>query len=135
MASSEGISLIATLAIARAPGDRSASHTLEGALSSWRNYHLSALRKPLLHVLREKKLPHITVHGLRRTMNNLVRKQAPGIVTRSIMGHVSEVMTNHYSIADSAEKKAAVAAVVQLIRGSSGGPSAEAPKEEVRKAE
>ena len=32
------------------------------------------------------------------------------------MGHVSEVMTNHYSVVAAAEKKAAVAAVVQLVR-------------------
>ena len=36
--------------------------------------------------------------GLRRTLNNFIRKDAPGIVTRSIMKHVSEVMTNHYSM-------------------------------------
>ena len=38
------------------------------------------------------------VGPLRRTLNNFIRKDAPGIVTRSIMGHVSEVMTNHYSV-------------------------------------
>ena len=96
-----------------------------------------ALRKPLMHVLAEKKLPRITVHGLRRTLNNFVRQHAPGIVTRSIMGHVSEVMTNHYSIAGAEEKKAAVAAVVQLVRGSggpSGGPSANETDLQERKA-
>ena len=43
-------------------------------------------------------------------------RPGPGIVTRSIMGHVSEVMTNHYSMADATEKAAAVAAVFELVR-------------------
>jgi hypothetical protein len=54
------------------------------------------------------------------------------------MGHVSEIMTNHYSVAGADEKKKAVAAVVQLVRapasGPSGGPSSTAPEERERKA-
>jgi integrase len=90
-------------------------------------YHSpTAMRFPLANVLEKKKLPRITVHGLRRTFNNLVRQQAPGIVTRSIMGHVSEIMTSHYSIAGADEKKKAVAAVFEMVRADnlpSGGPS------------
>lgn len=95
------------------------------------------LRKPLRKVLSKKKLPKITVHGLRRTLNNFIRKDAPGIVTRAIMGHVSEVMTNHYSVVNAEEKKAAVAAVVQLVRssGPSGGPREVPAEERAEKAE
>jgi len=39
-----------------------------------------------------------TALSSRARLNNFIRKDAPGIVTRSIMSHVSEVMTNHYSI-------------------------------------
>ncbi len=44
----------------------------------------------------------VTVHGLRRTFNNLSRQIAGNIVTRAITAHVTEEMTEH--LGDSAEK-------------------------------
>jgi integrase len=117
------------------PGLRTSNLVFPSKVGTY--YKTGILRKPLRNVLSKKNLPKITVHGLRRTLNNFIRKDAPGIVTRSIMGHVSEVMTNHYSIVNADEKKAAVAAVVQLVRssGPSGGPRADRAEEENEKAE
>ena len=57
----------------------------------------------------------LSVHGLRRTFNNLSRQQVAGnIVTRAITGHVTEEMTEHYSHVDRAEKLCAADQVVAL---------------------
>lgn len=61
-------------------------------------------------------LPHFTVHGLRRTMNNLLRQSASNEVTKSITGHVTDRMLEHYSTVSSDEKARAVAGVLQLVR-------------------
>jgi integrase len=58
-----------------------------------------------------------TVHGLRRSFNNALRKRASGIVTRAIVGHVSEEMTEHYSHVDRQEKADAAAEVARLVLG------------------
>ena len=44
-------------------------------------------------------------------------------MTRAILGHVSEIMSNHYSVAGADEKKKAVAAVVKLVHSTASGPS------------
>ncbi len=57
-----------------------------------------------------------TVHGLRRTFNDLMRRAgADGIVTRALTGHVTEGMTAHYSTVGFDEKQAAVAGVLSLV--------------------
>jgi len=57
-----------------------------------------------------------TVHGLRRTFNDLTRRAgADGIVTRALTGHVTEGMTAHYSTVGLDEKRAAVAGVLNLV--------------------
>jgi integrase len=57
-----------------------------------------------------------TVHGLRRTFNDLTRRAgADGIVTRALTGHVTESMTAHYSTVGLDEKRAAVDGVVRLV--------------------
>lgn len=57
-----------------------------------------------------------TVHGLRRTFNDLTRRAgADGIVTRALTGHVTEAMTAHYSTVGLDEKREAVAGVVRLV--------------------
>lgn len=63
-------------------------------------------------------------HGLRRTWNNIARRLAPGMVVRSMIGHGSEAMTEHYSLIDDAEKRATAEAVVARIR--SAGPRQQA---------
>ena len=58
-----------------------------------------------------------TVQGLRRTFNDLTRRaQVDPIAIRSITGHVTEDMREHYSTVNLDEKRRAVAAVVQRIR-------------------
>ena len=57
-----------------------------------------------------------TTHGLRRTWNNIARKHAEGMVVRSIVGHADEAMTEHYSIVDSDEKRAAAEAVAEHLK-------------------
>lgn len=91
------------------------------------------VRKPLLKVLDALNavdadgVDHLTVHGLRRTMNNLLRQVTHGEVVRAVTGHVTERMTEHCSHVGQSEKAAAVAQVVSLVRparsGTSGGTS------------
>jgi hypothetical protein len=69
----------------------------------------SALTKPLKTALKEAGIEkRFTIHGFRRTFNNLLRQATTGEVVRSIMGHVTERMTEHYSHIESHEKRAAV---------------------------
>src|SRR5580765_4294349 len=74
-----------------------------------------ALRFPLRRVLvRAGITKRVSVHGLRRTFNNLSRQVAGVIATRAITGHVTEEMTEHYSHVDRAEKLRAADQVVAL---------------------
>lgn len=99
----------------------------------------SVVRNKLLEVLdgieqgaakdgRASPLPHFTVHGLRRTVNNLLRQAVQDkTVVRAIIGHATERMTEHYSSVRADEKSAAVTlALVHPLRksGTSRGPSA-----------
>jgi integrase len=59
----------------------------------------------------------LTPKGLRRTFNDLLRQQSPGLVVRSIMGHADERMTERYAPVRGAEKTAAVVTALRL-----GGP-------------
>lgn len=68
---------------------------------------------------------HLTVHGLRRTMNNLLRQVTHGEVVRSVTGHVTERMTEHHSHIGNDKKSSAVAKVVQLVRRPSVRPTVE----------
>lgn len=74
---------------------------------------------------RPAPLPHFTVHGLRRTMNNLLRQSASNEVTKSITGHVTDRMLEHYSTVSSDEKARAVAGVLQLVRHSRASTASE----------
>jgi integrase len=76
------------------------------------------LRRPLERVLKRVGIKRrFTVHGFRRTFNNIARQVAGEIVTRSITGHVTQAMTEHYSHVGSAEKLAAAGNVVRLVFG------------------
>lgn len=58
----------------------------------------------------------LTVHGLRRTFNDPARRAgADGIAIRSLAGHVTEKMREHYSTTALDEKRAAVANVLRLV--------------------
>lgn len=68
--------------------------------------HKKALRKPLLAALEAAAVEaRLTTHGLRRTFNDLMRQVSSGEVVRSIMGHVTERMTEHYSTLEATRKR------------------------------
>jgi integrase len=74
-----------------------------------------ALRFPIGRVLKRAGITkRVSVHGLRRTFNNLSRQVAGNIVTRAITGHVTEEMTEHYSHVEGAEEVRAADQVVAL---------------------
>jgi integrase len=65
-----------------------------------------------------------TVHGLRYTFTDLVRRaNVDAVVRRALTGHVTEQMQRHYSTVGLDEKRAAIAAVLRLapLSGSAGG--------------
>jgi hypothetical protein len=67
-----------------------------------------------------------TQRGLRRTFQDLARAaQVEGIVTRSISGHATERMQDHYSTVDGAEKRTALAKVIHLATHRDGARSGE----------
>jgi hypothetical protein len=56
------------------------------------------------------------VHGFRRTFNNLMRQVSEDkVVLRSMTGHATEEMTEHYSHVGLREKHAAVAELMRLV--------------------
>lgn len=80
--------------------------------------HKKSLRKPLLAAMEAATLEErLTTHGLRRTFNDLMRQVAGGEVVRSIMGHVTERMTEQYSTIRRLEKAEAATRVLRLVRG------------------
>jgi hypothetical protein len=81
----------------------------------------SPLEPALDEACRAAGVPHISIHGLRRTFNNLLRRVAEGIVTRAMLGHTNEAMTEHYSHVDLAEKHSAAAAVSAAVKGVPAG--------------
>jgi len=59
---------------------------------------------------------YFTAHGLRRTFNDLARRAGiDAVVIRSITGHVTEQMREHYSTAGLDEKQAAIGDVLRLV--------------------
>jgi integrase len=77
-----------------------------------------SLRWPMIRVLKKVGIAkRVTVHGFRRTFNNLSRQVAGEIVTRSITGHVTAAMTEHYSHVGSEEKLAAAGSIVRMVMG------------------
>jgi integrase len=56
-----------------------------------------------------------TVHGLRYTFTDLVRRaNVDAVVRRALTGHVTEQMQRHYSTVGLDEKRAAIAGVLRL---------------------
>ena len=96
-----------------------ARRRLKRADGAWPPVSTASLRKPLLVALEAAGLEgHLTTHGLRRTFNDLMRQVSSGEVVRSIMGHVTERMTEHYSHVRSDEKADAVARILRLVHPS-----------------
>ena len=56
-----------------------------------------------------------TIHGFRRTFNNLMRQVTAGEVVRSMTGHSTVAMTEHYSHVGGEEKRAAIQSLVRLV--------------------
>ena len=78
-----------------------------------------------------------TVHGLRYTFTDLVRRaNVDAVVRRALTGHVTEEMQRHYSTVGLDEKRAAVAGVLRLVplqphsTGGSTGGSEHAPTQQ-----
>jgi integrase len=60
-----------------------------------------------------------TVHGLRYTFTDLVRRaNVDAVVRRALTGHVTEEMQRRYSTVQLDEKRAAIAGVIKLVRPS-----------------
>jgi integrase len=86
--------------------------------------------------VKESKIKErFTVHGLRRTFNDLTRRAGvDGVVIKSLTGHVTEKMRTHYSTVGLDEKLAAVSSVHRLVSlgksesGDGGGDAAPGQK-------
>jgi hypothetical protein len=77
----------------------------------------SVLNKPLALVAEEIGLgKKFTQRGLRRAFNDLARDASiAALVTRSISGHLTEAMQDHYSTVRPEEQRAAIAKVIDLV--------------------
>lgn len=60
-------------------------------------------------------VPYTTPHGLRRTFNNLARQVAAAQVVKSITGHTTDAMMEHYSLIGIGEKAEATRLVMALV--------------------
>jgi integrase len=78
------------------------------------------LNQPLAEVAEELGLTKkITQKALRRTFNDLARKaRVNDLVTRSISGHLTEQMQQHYSTVNRTEQREALAKVIRLFEHS-----------------
>jgi integrase len=77
----------------------------------------SVLDKPFNAVAKEMKLGfRFTARGMRRTFQDMARlARLESIVTRSISGHATEAMQQHYSTVQSTEQREGIAQVIQLF--------------------
>jgi integrase len=78
----------------------------------------SVLNKPFSDVVEETGLgKRFTQRGLRRTFNDLARAaRIDALVTRSISGHLTEKMQQHYSTVNSDEQRQGIAKVIELTK-------------------
>jgi integrase len=77
-----------------------------------------------------KIMKRFTVHGLRYTFTDLVRRaNVDAVVRRALTGHVTEEMQRHYSHVGIDEKRAAIAGVIRLVQPEPA--NAEAPPAKV----
>jgi integrase len=77
----------------------------------------TTLSAPLDRAIEEAELAtRITPHGFRRTFNNLLRQVTTSTVQKSITGHSTDRMAEHYSHVHIDEKLDAVRRVVGLVR-------------------
>lgn len=76
-------------------------------------------------------VPYTTPHGLRRTFNNLARKVASAQVVKSITGHATDAMLEHYSLIGVEEKAEVVHLVMALVSASATTRNPEMPPDGV----
>lgn len=95
--------------------------TSRGNASPGGMYHGNPALRPLRHACKVLGINRrVTVHGLRHTANDLLRRVATGEVTRAIVGHSSQAMTHHYSHVDGTEKRQAVDRMMDLVKPPEG---------------
>ena len=101
------------------------------AAGGFRNEHL--LRKPFDEVARLIRLKKkITPRGMRRTFNDLARfAHVESLVTRSISGHKTERMREHYSTVSADEQRESIGRVLRLVKPEGSGAPGGAPGSEV----
>lgn len=73
------------------------------------------LRKVLTQACTKAGVPRITAHGLRRTFNNLARRSTSREVLKSITGHSTDAMVEHYSHVETDEKTVVARSVAESI--------------------
>ncbi len=73
------------------------------------------LKKVLDKACVRAEVPRVTAHGLRRTFNNLARQGASLQVLKSITGHSTDAMVEHYSLVGTDEKTVVSRAVADRI--------------------
>jgi integrase len=78
----------------------------------------ASLRKPLGRALQAAGIDdRFTLHGFRRTWNNLLRQVSSSAITQSMIGHETEEMFLHYSHIERDEKHNAVERALALVDG------------------
>ena len=78
----------------------------------------ASLRKPLERALKAAGVAdRFTLHGFRRTWNNLLRQVSSSAITQSMIGHETEEMFLHYSHIERDEKHSAVERALALVDG------------------
>ncbi len=76
----------------------------------------SSIRDALIRVKEVAQLERrFTPHGFRYTFNSLMRQTAADHIVRSMTGHTTEAMTEHYSHVSTSEKAEAMEAFVRLV--------------------
>lgn len=89
----------------------------------------STLNKPFADVAEAIELgKQFTQRGLRRTFNDLARAaEIESIVTRSISGHLTERMQEHYSTVNADEQRTSIAKVIDLMKAKAQREAATTP--------
>lgn len=77
----------------------------------------SAVRKPLAVACKAAGIPkRVSSHWFRHTFNNFLRMTADKETQKSLTGHSTDEMAEHYSHVSFGEKQAAVARVLEYVR-------------------
>jgi integrase len=82
------------------------------------------LRKPFAHIKALMGLGiRFTPRGLRRTFNDLARMAGvESLITRSISGHATDRMREHYSTVTPVEQRESIGRVLHLVKSAPDDP-------------